>query len=992
MILLARSGVAALACGLLAATVAYAPTAALAASPTEVTVVPADPTPANQTDSLVLAGATGFLHRRIAGAPLLWTRYADRVTSPRPTLDGVSLTRQSGDDVLVRNADGTATLTNLDTLATRTVTPPTGSSLTGFFGDTMVYRNATAPTIFLRKYADDDTYTEIPVTGIPAGSGPVWLAGDAKDGLIQVGAEQYGLLDLASGQVTLLPAGIAQPQRTVLTDDRVGFVYDTSVVTYLRSAILDGTATTGDTVTLPQNTDLSLLRLDGADAIVAPGDGSDVAPAVRYSPGGTSASLVVASAERSTSAIAQGPNGVLLVGGSDAAHWNVLRFTPTSVGTAYDLHPALVNAGLTLTSGYLRHIQAQPLAGEPGDYRVFNHQLTDGSDAYKPTGSDGHLTTPLACADGVLCARTASEDSYGIAYLGAGVSASTIGLYERPSLNLITVLPTTTGTIVDASPGYVVVNGTTQQYVVTTNPLSIKTQPIAGAALWFRTLWSGATPGTLTSTNLATGAAGPSVPTGASCPATEVQATGRYVYWSCGASGPAGVYDLTAKVNVALPAAQYLLGDGYVVRHDANGDLVRVELATGDAALLGTIPRGTLADDRDITWTVDKYSGDVAFADNQNAVHVIDPGVDRSAVATVHYQDNGTATFITGGAWLTQEWLSRPIDSWTGTITEVRTGKVAVSTGGGALISKVGLSWDGMLAGKRAPNGQYRYTISGTVGGVTSTIASGTMGVWCGAPNFRDFNCSGQPSVLGLTSSPAGQAHWLTANPTSVTDGGAAETWTIGSGASQVSGIAPFGDTNQDYLNDLLVRRGDGSLRIYHGTGNPTFSGATSVVVPGTFSQYNELVSTGDVTGDGLADLVGRDTATGALFRYNGNGNSGFAAPVQIAGTYKSYDRLFGVGDFNGDGKPDILLLLGTQLWGIPGLGNGTFGSRWLVASGYAGYNIIIGAGDVNDDGHNDLITRDANGALWLIPGLGTGGVGSRVALGTGYQKYAYMF
>jgi hypothetical protein len=164
------------------------------------------------------------------------------------------------------------------------------------------------------------------------------------------------------------------------------------------------------------------------------------------------------------------------------------------------------------------------------------------------------------------------------------------------------------------------------------------------------------------------------------------------------------------------------------------------------------------------------------------------------------------------------------------------------------------------------------------------------------------------------------------------------------------------------------------------------------VVVPGTFSQYNELVSAGDLTGDGFADLIGRNTSTGALYRYNGNGNSGFAAPATIAGTYKSYDRVFGVGDFNGDGKTDLLMLLGTQLWGIPGLGDGTFGGRWLVAGGYAGYNVIIGAGDVNDDGHNDLITRDANGVLWLIPGLGTGGVGSRIQLGTGYQKYAYMF
>jgi hypothetical protein len=100
------------------------------------------------------------------------------------------------------------------------------------------------------------------------------------------------------------------------------------------------------------------------------------------------------------------------------------------------------------------------------------------------------------------------------------------------------------------------------------------------------------------------------VPTGASCAATDVQATDLYVFWSCGSNGPAGVYDLVSGSTTAMPAGQYLLGEGYVVRHEADGDLT---------------------DDRGITWTVDKHSGDVAYVDSQNAVHIVDPGVGAAA-------------------------------------------------------------------------------------------------------------------------------------------------------------------------------------------------------------------------------------------------------------------------------------------------------------------------------------------------------------------------
>jgi hypothetical protein len=56
-------------------------------------------------------------------------------------------------------------------------------------------------------------------------------------------------------------------------------------------------------------------------------------------------------------------------------------------------------------------------------------------------------------------------------------------------------------------------------------------------------------------------------------------------------------------------------------------------LATGTDATVATIARGTPADQRGITWAVDRFGGDIAYVDAANAVHVVDSGVAPAAPA-----------------------------------------------------------------------------------------------------------------------------------------------------------------------------------------------------------------------------------------------------------------------------------------------------------------------------------------------------------------------
>ena len=82
----------------------------------------------------------------------------------------------------------------------------------------------------------------------------------------------------------------------------------------------------------------------------------------------------------------------------------------------------------------------------------------------------------------------------------------------------------------------------------------------------------------------------------------------------------------------------------------------------------------------------------------------------------------------------------------------------------------------------------------------------------------------------------------------------------------------------------------------------------------------------GDLDGDGHADLVARDPATGRLDAYLGNGQSGFTVK-QLGDSWGKYDVIDGPGDVDGDGRAD-LVARGTEgaFYLLPGIGGVGFG------------------------------------------------------------------
>src|SRR5262249_31341063 len=179
------------------------------------------------------------------------------------------------------------------------------------------------------------------------------------------------------------------------------------------------------------------------------------------------------------------------------------------------------------------------------------------------------------------------------------------------------------------------------------------------------------------------------------------------------------------------------------------------------------------------------------------------------------------------------------------------------------------------------------------------------------------------------------------------------------------TGVAPgtvaVADFNRDGIPDLAVANrggtttGDhqGTVSILLGKGDGTFR----VAVDYAAGTNSSAVAVGDFNGDGIPDLVvGNGTAIGSSDNVSvllGNGDGTFQAAVNYA--VGSLPIFVTVGDLNGDGNLDLAVANGgsNTVSVLLGNGDGTFQMAKNLPVGTTPQTVAIG--DFNGDGIPDL-------------------------------------
>jgi Ca2+-binding RTX toxin-like protein len=234
----------------------------------------------------------------------------------------------------------------------------------------------------------------------------------------------------------------------------------------------------------------------------------------------------------------------------------------------------------------------------------------------------------------------------------------------------------------------------------------------------------------------------------------------------------------------------------------------------------------------------------------------------------------------------------------------------------------------------------------------------------------NDFNGDGRSDILWRHSS--GQlVDWLGTASGGFADNGANSFYSVATSWS----VAGIGDFNGDGRDDILWRNQNGQMVDWLGTASGGFAdnGANSF---NSVATSWSVAGIGDFNGDGRDDILWRNQ-NGQMVDWLGTASGGFAD--NGANSFHSVATSWsvaGIGDFNGDGRDDILWRhdsgqlidwLGTANGGFADNGANSFYSvptDWQVSS----------IGDFNGDGRDDILWRHSSGQLidWL--GTANGG------------------
>ncbi len=197
------------------------------------------------------------------------------------------------------------------------------------------------------------------------------------------------------------------------------------------------------------------------------------------------------------------------------------------------------------------------------------------------------------------------------------------------------------------------------------------------------------------------------------------------------------------------------------------------------------------------------------------------------------------------------------------------------------------------------------------------------------------------------------------------------------------------GDFDGDHKLDLAVTNsGSDNVSVLLGDGDGTFTAASGSPISVGDSPHSVVV--GYFNSDGAQDLVvgNRDSDNVSVLLGDGDGTftPASGSPISVG----SGPQQIAVGDFNGDGAPDLAVANASSNYVsiLFNWGDGTFGTEETYASGSANGSAMVAVGDLNGDGIPDLALANTftpgNVGVLLGNGGGSFGAASTFDVGAG--------
>jgi hypothetical protein len=360
-------------------------------------------------------------------------------------------------------------------------------------------------------------------------------------------------------------------------------------------------------------------------------------------------------------------------------------------------------------------------------------------------------------------------------------------------------------------------------------------------------------------------------------------------------------------------------------------------------------------------------------------------------VATTEQTWDGTAAGTRAGAWLDQGTLrARTL------VTDQRKDLIVGAPGGPGIVGAVYVIYGGPVR-----TGEQNLATADTI--ITGESAGDLFGTATAAGDIlKQDGLNPGNLVVGAPAASGGRgAVYLFAanfaNGDSLTTANAVLK-VIGAAGDQLGSILATGDLDNDGYREIIIGA-PGNQRVYVIKGGPSLSGvvdlsvtpaARTISLPGIGS----VMTAGDVTGDGIYDLLVAAPAQNTVYLFPGATG---AIPATASATFTGLDANDAAGtslrvaDMDADGHRDILIGApagdGSDntrtdagevylIWGGTSLTSRSLGAADVIFYGRPGERLgaAIAAGDVTRDAPNDAVmlaqsAASGNGILYLYYG-----------------------